>query len=68
MNIETAMLCIQAMLTMANLESPQDWEVADMYKENFELYQKKAREWVELYAKRGMGTEKEEKVGRFYMC
>ena len=63
MNIQTALLSIQALLTAAEPDDPQDWEVAEMYKQNRKQYEDKARVWVRLYAQEGMLTEKEEMVG-----
>lgn len=62
MNIQTALLSIQALLTAAEPDDPQDWEVAEMYKQDRKQYEDKAREWVRLYAQEGMTTEKEEMV------
>ena len=63
MNIQTALLSIQALLTAAEPDDPQDWEVAEMYKQDRQKYENKAREWVRLYAQEGMITDKEEMVG-----
>ena len=62
MNISIALLSIQALLTAAEPDDPQDWEVAEMYKKNPKEYEAKAREWVRLYAQEGMITDKEEMV------
>lgn len=62
MNISIALLSIQALLTAAEPDDPQDWEVAEMYKKNRKEYEAKAREWVRLYAQEGMITDKERMV------
>ena len=64
MNIQTALLSIQALLTAAEPDDPQDWEVAEMYKQDRQKYENKAREWVRLYAQEGMITDKEEMIQR----
>ena len=58
MNISIALLSIQALLTAAEPDDPQDWEVAEMYKKNPKEYEAKAREWVRLYAQEGMITKR----------
>lgn len=68
MNIQTALLSIQALLTAAEPDDPQDWEVAEMYKQDRQKYENKAREWVRLYAQEGMITDKEEMVGVLGSC
>ena len=50
LTIRTALLSVQAMLTAAEPKSPQDAIVAAQYENNFEEFQKKAREWTKTYA------------------
>lgn len=67
MNISIALLSIQALLTAAEPDDPQDWEVAEMYKKHPKEYEAKAREWVRLYAQEGMITDKEEMVRLYFV-
>ena len=69
MNMATALLSIQALLTAAEPDDPQvfsnsifdkqDGVVAAQYLYNHNEYEKQAREWVKLYAQKDMMTEKE---------
>ena len=50
LTIRTALLSIQAMLTAAEPNSPQDAVVAAQYKDHRPEFDKKAREWTNQYA------------------
>ncbi|KAK8821892.1 hypothetical protein WA556_002336 [Blastocystis sp. ATCC 50177/Nand II] len=62
MNMETALLSIQALLTAAEPTDPQDHVVAEEYMNHHEQYEKTAREWVQKYAKKDIVTEKEQMI------
>ena len=50
LTIRTALLSVQALLTAAEPKSPQDAVVAAQYENDFEEFQKKAREWTQAHA------------------
>lgn len=58
MTIKTALLSIQALLTAAEPDDPQDAEVAGMYKTNRALFDDTARRWTQMYAKEASDDEK----------
>ena len=70
MNLSTALLSVEALLTSAVPEDPQvlfslfslssqDYPVAIVYTEQRDLYDKTAREWTMKYAKKEIVTENE---------
>lgn len=50
LTIRTALLSIQALLSAPEPSDPQDAEVAEMYKNNRELFNQTAKFWTESYA------------------
>merc|ERR1712093_232884 len=50
LTIRTALLSIQALLSAPEPNDPQDAVVADMYKQNKELFSQTARCWTETFA------------------
>ena len=50
LSIRTALLSIQALLSAAEPDDPQDAEVANMYKTNREEFVRVAKYWTESYA------------------
>ena len=62
LNISIALLSIQALLTAAEPTDPQDHEVATQYIQDHSGYEVKAKEWVQLYAKESLQTEKEKLI------
>ncbi|XP_015770293.1 PREDICTED: ubiquitin-conjugating enzyme E2 K-like [Acropora digitifera] len=50
MTLRTVLLSIQALLSAAEPDDPQDAVVAQQYKENPEIYKKTARHWAEVFA------------------
>lgn len=78
MNMATALLSIQALLTAAEPDDPQvilwnfyfylqDGVVAKQYMEDHAAYEKKARDWVRMYAQEGMTTEKDAMVFSYFV-
>jgi len=61
LTIRTALLSIQALLSAPEADDPQDAEVADMYKQNRELFTQTARYWTETFANPKVDSN-EEKV------
>merc|ERR1711902_405989 len=51
MTIKTALLSLQALLCSPEPGDPQDAQVAKMYKEDFQNFEKTAKFWTEMYAK-----------------
>lgn len=51
LTIKTALLSLQALLCSPEPDDPQDAQVANMYKENMDLFEKTAKFWTETYAK-----------------
>ena len=62
LTIRTALLSIQALMTAAEPDSPQDAVVASQYKTDRNLFDKKAKEWTNLYANEN--SVKEEKIAK----
>lgn len=60
--LKTALLSVQALLTAAEPDDPQDAEVARQYKTDRELYRRTARFWTESFARPPESDEA--KVGR----
>lgn len=50
MTLRTVLLSIQALLSAAEPDDPQDAVVAQQYKENPDIYRRTARHWAEVYA------------------
>lgn len=51
LTIRTALISLQALLSAAEPDDPQDAVVAKMYKEDREKFDQQARYWTEMYAK-----------------
>lgn len=51
MTLRTVLLSLQALLSAAEPDDPQDAVVARQYKENLEMFQITARHWTNVYAK-----------------
>mmetsp|Transcript_64336 Transcript_64336/g.112221 ORF Transcript_64336/g.112221 Transcript_64336/m.112221 type:complete len:208 (+) Transcript_64336:120-743(+) len=54
LTIRTALLSIQALLSAPEPDDPQDAEVAEMYKNNRELFLQTAKYWTESFAQPAM--------------
>jgi len=50
MTLRTVLLSLQALLSAAEPDDPQDAVVAKQYKEQPELFRKTARHWANTYA------------------
>lgn len=50
MTLRTVLLSLQALLSAAEPDDPQDAVVARQYKENLEMFQITARHWTNIYA------------------
>lgn len=50
MTLRTVLLSLQALLSAAEPDDPQDAIVARQYKDNSELFQSTARHWTNVYA------------------
>lgn len=50
MTLRTVLLSLQALLSAAEPDDPQDAVVATQYKENHEMFVKTARHWTNAYA------------------
>lgn len=59
LTIRTALLSIQALLSSAEPDDPQDAEVANMYKSNRELFNQTAKYWTEMFATENKSTNDE---------
>jgi len=59
LTIRTALLSIQALLSAPEPSDPQDAEVANMYKQNRELFEQTARYWTETFAQEKLTTQDE---------
>merc|ERR1711866_12779 len=59
LTIRTALLSIQALLSAPEPSDPQDAEVADMYKNNRELFTQTAKYWTETFAREQKGNNDE---------
>eukprot|EP00388_Colpodella_angusta_P020852 GDKJ01052522.1.p1 GENE.GDKJ01052522.1~~GDKJ01052522.1.p1 ORF type:complete len:199 (+),score=53.14 GDKJ01052522.1:37-633(+) len=64
LTIRTALLSIQALLSAPVPESPQDNEVATMYKTSIEEYNAKAREWTQTFATADQESKEEKLVNQ----
>jgi len=77
LTIRTALLSIQALLSAPEPDDPQDAEVAEMFKNNRDLFDQTAKHWTETFANEtsaksdkddkiaqicGMGFEKEQAI------
>lgn len=52
MTLRTVLLSLQALLSAAEPDDPQDAVVARQYKENPELFRQTAKHWTSIYAGR----------------
>ena len=50
MTIKTALISLQALLCAPQPDDPQDAQVASMYLDNFDEWERHAREWTRTYA------------------
>lgn len=50
MTLRTVLLSLQALLSAAEPDDPQDAVVASQYKENYEMFKLTARHWTNAYA------------------
>lgn len=50
MTLRTVLLSLQALLSAAEPDDPQDAVVAKQFKENLEMFQMTARHWTNVYA------------------
>jgi ubiquitin-conjugating enzyme (huntingtin interacting protein 2) len=50
MTLRTVLLSLQALLSAAEPDDPQDAVVAKQFKENIEMFQMTARHWTNVYA------------------
>lgn len=50
MTLRTVLLSLQALLSAAEPDDPQDAVVAKQFKENLEMFQLTARHWTNVYA------------------
>lgn len=50
MTLRTVLLSLQALLSAAEPDDPQDAVVARQFKENSEMFQMTARHWTHVYA------------------
>lgn len=50
MTLRTVLLSLQALLSAAEPDDPQDAVVAKQFKENLEMFQMTARHWTNAYA------------------
>ena len=63
LSIRTSLLSIQALMTLFAPDNPQDAVVANMFKENRELFDKTAKEWTMKFANQeGFREEKIKKI------
>lgn len=51
MTLRTVLLSLQALLSAAEPDDPQDAVVATQYKEDYEMYSMTAKHWTNAYAK-----------------
>jgi len=61
LTIRTALLSIQALLSSPEPDDPQDAEVAEMFKNDRELFTKTAKYWTETFAS-GTKSSNEQKI------
>jgi Ubiquitin-conjugating enzyme len=50
LTIKTALLSLQALMCSPEPDDPQDAEVANMYKTNYQTFAQTAKFWTEMYA------------------
>lgn len=50
MTLRTVLLSLQALLSAAEPDDPQDAVVAKQFKENMEMFKMTARHWTNVYA------------------
>lgn len=50
MTLRTVLLSLQALLSAAEPDDPQDAVVATQYKDNYEMFVKTAKHWTNVYA------------------
>lgn len=50
MTLRTVLLSLQALLSAAEPDDPQDAVVAKQFKENSEMFQRTAKHWTNVYA------------------
>lgn len=50
MTLRTVLLSLQALLSAAEPDDPQDAVVAKQFKENIDMFQMTARHWTNIYA------------------
>lgn len=50
MTLRTVLLSLQALLSAAEPDDPQDAVVAKQFKENLDMFQMTARHWTNIYA------------------
>lgn len=50
MTLRTVLLSLQALLSAAEPDDPQDAVVAKQFKDNIEMFQMTARHWTNIYA------------------
>ena len=58
LTVKTALVSLQALLSCPEPDDPQDAEVANMYKSDRAMFEKKAAEWTATYASDKGDTEK----------
>jgi len=58
LTVKTALVSLQALLSCPEPDDPQDAEVANMYKSDKAMFEKKAAEWTATYASDKGDTEK----------
>merc|ERR1712151_937385 len=62
LTIRTALLSIQALLSAPEPSDPQDAEVAEMYKNNRELFMQTAKYWTESFASEHTAASHDQKI------
>lgn len=60
LTLKTALLSVQALLTAAEPDDPQDAQVAKMYKSNYKEFVRTAKHWTATYASNKKPTYPEE--------
>lgn len=64
LTIRTALLSLQALLSMPEPDDPQDAQVAGQYKADIRAWEQTARTWTDTYAKGGDGAADAAKVAQ----
>mmetsp|Transcript_13014 Transcript_13014/g.28264 ORF Transcript_13014/g.28264 Transcript_13014/m.28264 type:complete len:204 (-) Transcript_13014:375-986(-) len=64
LTIKTALLSLQALLCSPEPKDPQDAQVARMYLDNMDEFNRTAKSWVQMYATPKSEDSKEEAIGR----